>query len=504
MLALVSLAFSLGVPLFISSVSALQSSPTLTPVVVQALANDTLPRLCAPVNGLANAVSIPSGSKRGVPSPWVNFEGLNVFDAFPNPNNQTEASDDSAVAGPFHYMQVVNHGLAIYDKLGNPLCSPIFVSGIWDGFQGPGGGDICASTSHLSDAVALYDRQADRWLIARPSGAIQCLALSATPDPTGAYYRYAFKFTDENGMFLDYDKFGIGPDAYYSTSDPGRIFSRQGVFAAAFERDQMLSNQSTARAVIFLVPGSQDYTLHMQPAYVEGLTPPPAGSGHPFVSFRNPNDPNTVLADRLQVWQFQVNWTNPTSSTFAPFTTLSPASFTSKSCFGVDCVPQPGTMNTLTSLGEYLMYRLVYRNFAGKHETLLWNQTVDASQTAGGASQSSSFHAGIMWFELRRRGGAWTIYQQGLHAPDADHRFAGSIAIDAAGNIALGYNVSNGTELFPSIRYTGRSATDKLNTLRPEVSLFEGSGSQTGYPFWADYSEMAIDPTDDCTFWYTN
>jgi hypothetical protein len=41
--------------------------------------------------------------------------------------------------------------------------------------------------------------------------------------------------------------------------------------------------------------------------------------------------------------------------------------------------------------------------------------------------------------------------------------------------------------------------------MQAETSLFAGSGSQTGgLHRWGDYSAMAIDPTDDCTFFYTN
>ena len=38
-------------------------------------------------------------------------------------------------------------------------------------------------------------------------------------------------------------------------------------------------------------------------------------------------------------------------------------------------------------------------------------------------------------------------------------------------------------------------------TLR-EATLAEGAGAQTYGNRWEDYSTTAIDPTDDCTFWY--
>jgi hypothetical protein len=55
------------------------------------------------------------------------------------------------------------------------------------------------------------------------------------------------------------------------------------------------------------------------------------------------------------------------------------------------------------------------------------------------------------------------------------------------------------------VRYTTRSAGDALGTMAGgEVSCHEGTGAQVGSSNrWGDYSSMSVDPTDDCTFWYT-
>ena len=164
----------------------------------------------------------------------------------------------------------------------------------------------------------------------------------------------------------------------------------------------------------------------------------------------------------------------------------------------VPCVPQPAPGVLLDTLDEPVMHRLQYRNF-GTHETLVGNFTVDVD----GADT-----AGIRWFELRRTppgAGSWAVVHDGLHSPDSEHRWMGSIAMDGAGNIALGYSVSNATTVFPSIRYTGREAGDPVDTMTgPETTMIAGGGSQTGFDRWGDYSSMNVDPADDCTFWYTN
>jgi hypothetical protein len=76
--------------------------------------------------------------------------------------------------------------------------------------------------------------------------------------------------------------------------------------------------------------------------------------------------------------------------------------------------------------------------------------------------------------------------------------------MDHVGNMALGYSVS-GSQMHPSIRYTGRLVTDPSGTMQSENSIFEGGGSQLrNLDRWGDYSSMSVDPVDDCTFWYTN
>jgi hypothetical protein len=138
------------------------------------------------------------------------------------------------------------------------------------------------------------------------------------------------------------------------------------------------------------------------------------------------------------------------------------------------------------------MYRLAYRNF-GDHESIVVNHSVMADTSVG-----------IRWYELRNPGGTPTVYQESTYAPDATYRWMGSVAMDHSGDIGLGYSASS-SSIKPAIRYTGRVASDPLNTLQAESTLIQGTGSQTGgLDRWGDYSSIAVDPSDDCMFWYTN
>jgi hypothetical protein len=116
--------------------------------------------------------------------------------------------------------------------------------------------------------------------------------------------------------------------------------------------------------------------------------------------------------------------------------------------------------------------------------------------------------AGIRWYEIRRtENGRYRLHQQGTFAPgDGVHRWMGSIAMDRKGNAALGYSVVNGTDVFPGIRYTGRLAEDRRGQMTlGETTIINGTGVQTtANSRWGDYTDMTVDPTDDCTFWYVN
>ena len=141
------------------------------------------------------------------------------------------------------------------------------------------------------------------------------------------------------------------------------------------------------------------------------------------------------------------------------------------------------------------MQRFAYRKI-GSQQELVGNFTV-----GGGAGSAG---AAIRWFELRDAGHGWALFQEGTQdLGDGLDRFMGSIAMDEAGDIALGYSASSSTQ-FPSIRYATRIPSDHPGTLAMERVLKAGDGSQIGSDRWGDYSGMTVDPVSDCQFWYTN
>jgi hypothetical protein len=257
-----------------------------------------------------------------------------------------------------------------------------------------------------------------------------------------------------------------------------------------FERDKMLQGQ-TARMLYFDLYSTDANLGGMLPSDLDGSAPA-AGTPNYFVEVDD--DAWGYSPDQLQIWEFKTDWNNTPNTTFSKVQTLPVAAFDSDMCGGArNCIPQPGG-TAVDAIADRLMYRLQYRNF-GAHQTLVVNHTVDVD----GAN-----HAGVRWYELRKSGGPWAINQQSTFAPDSAHRWMGSIAMNGAGDMALGYSVSSAS-VYPSIRYTGRLAADPPGVMaQGEASLWAGSGYQThSSGRWGDYSQMSVDPLDDCTFWYT-
>ena len=429
-----------------------------------------------------------------IPAPSVSF------DALPNISS-VSPPDPVGDVGPSHYVAMSNLSFQIFDKTGASLYGPALNNTLWSGFGG-----ACQS-ENSGDPIVLYDQIADRWMLSQFTSAgptfFNCVAVSQTADPTGAYYRWAFT-TGSN--FPDYPKYGWWSDGLYiSTREfnaAGTAF--MGVGAYAIKRADLINGVAVPVVVSFVVPpAATPYNVGdgLLPADLDGFTPPPASTPNFFVGSMDNGGPYSATQDALTIWKFTADFVTTANSSFVLANTIpiTPYDTIPAFCSGRNCVPQPGTANKIDHLGyrQRPMHRLAYRNF-GTHESLVTNQSVEASATM----------SGIRWWEIRSPNSSPVIFQEGTYAPgtsDSIHRWMGSIAMDSAGNMALGYSASDGTTTFPSSRYTGRLAGDALGTMpQGEGSIINGTGSQTGSQRWGDYTSMNVDPLDDCTFWYVN
>ena len=393
--------------------------------------------------------------------------------------------DTNGAVGATQFVQMVNVTIAVYDKSSGALrLGPAAIHTLWTGFGGLcefGGGTPTFSDG--GDPVVLYDQLAGRWLVSQLqynttfTQTAQCIAVSTSSDATGSYNRYEYDF---GANFPDYPKFSVWPDAYYNTINvfPGNSFA--GAEACAFDRNAMLAG-APANAICFQQPPTVSSLL---PADLDGSTMPPAGAPNYLVG----------LADstHLNFFRFHVDFSNTANSTFTGPTLISVAPYNELCARAttLSCIPQPAPGEKVDGLGDRVMFRLAYRNF-GDHESLVVNHSIK-----GGAL------SGIRWYEIRNPAAPFVYQQSTVVDPNVNY-WLGSIAMDKIGNLALGFSASS-HNVFPSVYVAGRASTDPAGALFGPLVLVNGSGVQfNSFHRWGDYSSMAVDPTDDCTLWYT-
>ncbi len=470
------------------------------------------------------------------------FDGLGA--GFSGPQglaNVRNPSDNSLAVGPDHVVQIVNTRMAVFTKkgrrfksTGQVLYGPVVTNAVFAGFGGP------CETHNNGDAVVRYDQLAGRWLIVMPifvrgeerpdqpkpgvtgqpaqlsppgrsgqpgrpfklvppaepnpanpnrlkastsgKGPYSiCYAMSTSSDPLGSYYRYEFL----RPFFPDYPRPAIWSDGYYvptSTSDD--IIQKH---ACVVERSKMLKGLP-ATEQCFVIDGVN----FLNNADIDGKSLPPRGAPNIMMAAGGAQL-NGVLEDNvIYAWRFHVDWktagktkiTGPTRIPVAPYKYLCGGQLT-------NCVPQPGIEKRLDAQGDKIMARLVYRRVGG-HESIVAVHSVNTN--AGGG--------GVRWYEFRvGKNRGLVLYQQGTYAPDKLYRWMASPAMDRMGNIGIGYSFG-GSPNFPGQRFAARLANDPRGklTLR-ETVLAEGAGVQNEMR-WEDYTQTAMDPTDDCTIWY--
>ena len=443
-------------------------------------------------------------------------------------------------------MQTVNSRLAIFDKKGQVLYGAVPTNTVFKDFGG-----TCEARNN-GDAVVRYDQLAGRWLIVMPifsrgaprpdqpepgksgdpaqasvigvanqpgparmlfeppppppappvtpgqpqrgrgTGRGQppgpqgvysmCYAISTGSDPMGPYHRYEFL----RPLFPDYPRPAVWPDGYYTPTSTSDDFIQKHI--CIVDRVAMLAGKPATEQCLIM-----DDVGFLNTSDLDGRNLPPAGSPNIVMAAGGSQLKKVLEDDGIYYWTVKVDWNEPaktrlegpTKITVAPYRYLCDGQLT-------HCVPQPGVDRRLDAQGDKIMARLVYRRI-GNRESLVAVHSVNTSAGAGG----------VRWYEFRVGANrAIQLHQQGTFAPDGQYRWMASPAIDREGNIGIGYSFG-GLPHFAGQRFAGRLASDPLGllTLR-ETVLVEGEGAQTNTNRWEDYSQTAIDPSDDCTIWY--
>jgi hypothetical protein len=403
--------------------------------------------------------------------------------------------DANGAVGTMQYVQTVNVDLTAFDKSGNPVFGPVPLNTLWSSVGG-----ACAQNNG-GDPIVQFDKINNRWVVMQiqysgfggGGGNYLCVAVSNADNwtPDLQFNAYAYKFS----TLTDYPKMGIWNDGYYVTFNAFKGFGTfAGPVICALDGDTMRTGGNASLQCASL---NTKYSS-LLPADIDSSDQQPiADEPEYLVSMGN---------NSLNVWRFHVDWSNSANSVLtgpdsATHDSMPSIAFAA-ACGGGTCIPQSGTTQQLDSLGDRLMYRLAYRNFSD-HESLVVDHSVTTDSTTG--------VSGIRWYELRNSPSADYlsppvpfIYQAGTYAPDSNYRWMGSVAMDDAGNLAVGYSVSS-SSISPLIGIAARCSADEPGMLGQDIQMLPPditTQSQTGYNRWGDYSSMSVDPTDG-SLWFT-
>lgn len=453
----------------------------------------TKPQTAAPVAGGANA--LPASAT--TPGPLIGatvgmtFEGVGngVVNNCPSVSGVTVAPPDTnAAVGDTQVVQWVNLCYAVFNKsTGAMIAGPFAGNRFWAGMK-----SFCAF-NNAGDIIIQWDKANHVWVASQnmfnPYGT--CVAISQTADAMGTYNRFAFS----QPGFPDYPKWGLTPSVYYQTQNDfgagGSGFV--GVNVCAYDGVAMRAGSKKAKQICILdnsngtlfddsmLPADNDYAASTTSTVPEVF----------LGSIDNPGFNRAVYMNTMTV-----NFKKGTATLTASSPISVPPFTLGCGGFGA-CIPQPSAgSELLDSLGDRLMYRVAHQSNSNGTES--WLVTHDVNDKAAVAES---------WYEFQAASGTTglSLYQSGQTPDDSEYRWMGSVAKDKNGNIALGYSRSSAAASdYPSIYLSGHTAGESLGTTDGESLVFQGSGSQFNTASrWGDYSSMALDGADNCSFWYT-
>jgi hypothetical protein len=443
-----------------------------------------------------------------MPAPSLTFEGLGAAGVAP--------PGISLAVGRDRVMQVVeNARLRVFDKFGAPQGNTLPVHTV---FAGLAQGGICRTQVNDGAASARYDSLADRWIVMQAVVATSprtlCIAVSVGADPLGEYHAYAYPLPTTTPFYF-YPRLGVWRDAYYVSLAryDSTFVSVIGTAAIAIDRLAVLRGDVQARAIYvdhaitrgFHPPAYR----HALPADLFGLRAPPPDL--PALFAQPLADELGASADMVRLFAYTPRFDDPPASTYTLLGDVALAAFDGRSPAGRAHIEQ-AEGELLDSQTLDLQPSFAYRNLGSDtvaDHRWVGNFTVNVS--AQEPIDAASYQAGVRWFEMQGDAlGMPALRDQGTHVPSpaqgatGTNTWVGSIALDNAGQIALGYSQASATErATPMIAARGAAPAAMLDYGVAEFHAPGGVQTQT-FNRWGDYSAMSIDPVDGCTFWHAN
>ncbi len=377
--------------------------------------------------------------------------------------------DPELAVGPNHLIAAVNSAFEIYNKSGALVGGPYEFNNFMSEVP-------ACNVSFVFDPNAIYDEAADRFILGIDvDGVTYCLAVSATSNPLGDWYVYAFNVGTAS-QFFDYPHAGVGHEYIFAGAN---IFTSSFLESRvyAFDKSAMYAG-NPANWASRALPTTEDTPIPLNlHGWAQGTWN--SGPNHSFITNYNYN------GETYRIWR----WSNPLSSAPVAVGVVNLATYTGVAGgYPIDA-PQSGSSARLQA-NDYRPQDFEYRNgFA-------WTTYTFACNPGGGTVDC------IRWAKINPTTAA--IADAGVLATAGQYRLFPNLAVNRCDDVAIGYTKTS-TSMFPGVFAAGRQASDPAGTLQAEVQLQPGALTYTafdGSPHrWGDYTGMTIDP-DGETFWY--
>ncbi|HXG85291.1 MAG TPA: FG-GAP-like repeat-containing protein [Pyrinomonadaceae bacterium] len=464
-----------------------------------------------PLLAKSNSLNAPE-SPQAMPTPSLTFDGATSFDNRAQVGFNVLPPDTNGDVGPNHYVSSVNLVLKMFFKDGTIAKGAFPTSRLFAALPAD---DPCR-VQNDGDPIVLYDSLADRWHISQfgvPDGGnvnYQCIALSKTGDPTGEYYVWSYAYPLPS--FNDYPKVGVWTDGYHMTFNQfglgGSTYLGLGILTQ--DRPRALVGDPNAAAVYINIGAIDADTGGALPGDIDGFIAPPAGLAQVIGEYQADETGRPV--DGVRMYKWIPNFNNPGNSILTVLGDVALAPFDGREPPRTRLQIEQLEGANLDALADRSMHRFAYRNF-GTSENPINSYAGNFSVNVSGVNPTTAatYQTGIRWFEMRRTGDSFSVFDQGTHnltpgdGATGLNNWMGSIAQDNRGNIAIGFSQA-GTTQRADIKIAGRTNNaQNSGVLNEGEALFHAAGgSQTSTSGrWGDYSAMNVDPSDDCTFWYT-
>jgi uncharacterized repeat protein (TIGR01451 family) len=410
----------------------------------------------------------PGAAYTGTPPPSASFEALLS-------DGSAFAPDTHGAAGPNHLMVALNTEVRIQTRAGSEV-SRLPLDDWWAlGLTG---------IANVFDPRVVYDIYRGRWIFSAnndpvgPNAAV-LLAVSATSDPTGAWFRRKIDLPTSN-VFADLPM-------------------------AGFNTNWIVLATDTYDKTTFDFVNAEIYVFNKADLYANGSLPPTRFSTNeisslvPVVTY----DPTNSINYLLSVWNVN-DGGDPATGYLVTYSIRGPVGapvFTrvgfpfgdawADTAATPNSGPQAGTANKVF-LGDSRIRSATFRR-----------GTIQAAHTIFLPADNPT-RAVAQWWEFNETA---TFHLGRIDGGSSGAMYAyPSIAANRSSDIVVGFSRFSTTE-FPSAGYAFRKdLLDPADTLRPQVLLKAGVASyfrtnSAGQNLWGDWSATMVDPVNDTDFW---